>query len=172
MDKKKQGKKNRASGAKFELEVRKDLERQGWIVSKWQNNVEFMPDIPKPQTAERIDGKLKLNPQEFSVSGKLIPAKRKFNPFKKVLGIGTGFPDFIAFNAHHKSEDYTKMFYEVIGVEAKINGTLDKQEKEKCRWLLDNNIFSRIVIAKKGEKREIIYEDFQGEIPQREFNRS
>lgn len=161
MDKKKQGKKNRASGAKFELEVRKDLERQGWIVSKWQNNVEF---------SKENEAYAKTNISNSM--GRLIPAKRKFNPFKKILGIGSGFPDFIAYNAHHKSEDYIKIFYEIVGVEAKINGTLDKQEKEKCRWLLDNNIFSRIVIAKKGEKREIIYEDFQGEIPQREFNRS
>jgi len=36
-----QGKKNRAAGGRFELKVRAELEKQGWIVSKWQNNVEF-----------------------------------------------------------------------------------------------------------------------------------
>jgi hypothetical protein len=40
-DKPKQGKKNRASGARFELKVRENLENQGWTVSKWQNQIEF-----------------------------------------------------------------------------------------------------------------------------------
>ncbi len=35
------GKKSRAAGARFELKVRKDLEKKGWIISKWQNQVEF-----------------------------------------------------------------------------------------------------------------------------------
>lgn len=38
------GKKARASGARFELKVRKDLESKGWIVSKWMNQVEFEKD--------------------------------------------------------------------------------------------------------------------------------
>ncbi|MEK6895630.1 MAG: hypothetical protein AABX48_03850 [Nanoarchaeota archaeon] len=37
----KKGKKSRASGAKFENKVRENLERMGWIVAKWTNNVEF-----------------------------------------------------------------------------------------------------------------------------------
>ena len=41
MDKKKQGKKNKASGARFELKVREDLEKKGWIVDKWSNNVDL-----------------------------------------------------------------------------------------------------------------------------------
>ena len=87
--------------------------------------------------------------------GKLIPAKRKYNPYRKVLGIGTGFPDFIAFKQKGKS-------YEVIGVEVKRNGWLDKSEKEKCKWYLKNKIFSKILIAKKGKKRgEIEYIDFK-----------
>ena len=87
--------------------------------------------------------------------GKLIPAKRKYNPFFKVLGIGTGFPDFICFKKEGK-------LYEVIGVEVKANGWLDKKEKEKCKWLLENKVFSKILIAKKGKKRgEIEYVDFK-----------
>jgi len=35
------GKKSRAAGQKFETKVRQDLEELGWIVSKWNNNVEF-----------------------------------------------------------------------------------------------------------------------------------
>ena len=40
IDKRKQGKKNKASGSRFELKVRKDLESKGWIVAKWMNNVD------------------------------------------------------------------------------------------------------------------------------------
>ena len=127
--KSKQGKKNRAAGARFELKVRNNLESEGWIIDKWTNNV----DLEKK---------------------KLIKAKRKYNPFKKVLGIGTGFPDFIAFKLKKKD-------YEIIGVEVKGNGWLDKNEKEKCKFLIKKKIFSRILIAKKGEKRgEIEYIDF------------
>jgi len=122
------GKKSRAAGARFELKVRKDLEGDGWIVSKWQNNVE---------------------------NNELIPAKRKFNPFLKILGIGTGFPDFICFKRKGR-------LYEIIGVEVKANGWLDKSEREKCKFLLDKKIFNRILIARKGEKRgKIEYIDFK-----------
>ena len=124
------GKKSRAAGARFELKVRGNLESNGWIVDKWSNNV----DLEK---------------------GKLMKAKRKYNPYKKVLGIGTGFPDFIAFKRKGKN-------YEIIGVEVRGNGWLDKSEKEKCRFLLDKKIFSKILIAKKGKKRgEIEYIDFK-----------
>jgi len=51
--------------------------------------------------------------------------------------------------------------YEVIGVECKTNGYLTKEEKEKCRWLLENNVFSKILISSKGNKRgEIKYVEF------------
>jgi len=148
MDKKLQGKKNRASGQRFELKVRKDLESQGWIVDKWTNNVKF--------TDAEWHGKL---PNWF---GELIPAKRKYNPFNKALAIGTGFPDFIAFKSIREGLAYAFRLYEVIGVEVKSNGYLDKEEKEKCKWLLENNIFSKILIASKGKKRgEIIYKEFK-----------
>lgn len=125
-----QGRKNRAAGARFELKVRNDLEKDSWVVDKWTNNVDL---------EER----------------KLIKAKRKFNPFLKILGLGTGFPDFIAFKRKGK-------LYEIIGVEVKANGWLDKNEKEKCSFLLDKKIFSKILIARKGKKRgEIEYTDFK-----------
>ncbi len=125
----KRGANARAAGSRFELKVRKDLESQKWIVDKWTNNVDLKENI-------------------------LGPAKRKYNPFKKVLVIGTGFPDFICFK-------FTKKGYDVIGVESKMNGLLSKEEKEKCSWYLQNNIFSQILIAQKGDKRgEIEYDDF------------
>ncbi len=148
--KKKQGKKNRASGQRFEQRVRKDLESKGWIVAKWMNNVSDYPDsnINKP-SEEREDRKL-------------IPAKHKFRGIGIPMSIGTGFPDFIAF----RKDEFTFKIGEimttaVIGVEAKSNGYLDKEEREKCLWLLDQRIFSKILIASKGKKRgEIIYKEF------------
>src|SRR3990167_9284925 len=130
------GKRSRAAGARFELKVRKELEKKGWITDKWTKNI----DLKKKE---------------------LIPAKRKFNPLNRIMSIGTGFPDFIAFKpiVGKKEDDY--QVYKVIGVEAKSNGFLDKEEKEKCRFLLENNIFKHVLIARKGKTPgEIIYKDF------------
>ena len=49
-----------------------------------------------------------------------------------------GFPDFIAWSCG-----------KVIGVECKCNGRLSKDEKEKCNFYLDKDLFSRIYIASK-----------------------
>jgi hypothetical protein len=153
-EKSKRGKKSRAAGQRFEAKVRQDLENKGWVVSKWMNTVD----------CDR-DGKI----------GKLVSAKRKYNPFKKVMTIGTGFPDFICFKGIDKEEETIggtqipeeymkkdeKKVFEVIGLEVKSNGYLDQIEKGMCLWLIANKIFSKIWIAKKGDKRgEIEYIDF------------
>lgn len=125
----KRGKKNRSSGARFELKVRNAMEKEGWIIDKWTNNVDLKED-------------------------KLVKSRRKYNPFSKVLSIGTGFPDFIGFRL-------AKENYEVIGVEVKVNGWLDRSEKEKCWWYLEKKIFSKILVAKRGKKKgEIEYVNF------------
>lgn len=125
----KRGKRSRAAGARFELKVRKYMEDGGWVLDKWTNNVD-------------LD------------AGLLVKAKRKYNPFKKMLIIGTGFPDFIALKPLEKN-------HEVIGIEVKSNGWLDKSEKAKCKWLLEKGIFSKILIGKKGKKRgELVFDDF------------
>ena len=131
--KRKQGKKSRAAGARFELKVRNELESEGWIMDKRTNNVDLE-------------------------EGKLVKAKRKYNPYKRVLGIGTGFPDFVAFRlAKGKGKNY-----EIIGIEVRGSGWLNKSEKEKCKFLLNKKIFSKILIAKKGKKRgKIEYIDFK-----------
>lgn len=105
IDYKKQGKANRAKGARFELKTRKRLEEHGWIVTKWQNNI----DLEK---------------------GEIIPAKA--NPFNRFNKSGSGFPDFLAFQKlpHHGHRRYQLMF-----VEAKSNGTLNKLEKQKIDFL-------------------------------------
>ena len=70
-------KKNRKSGSDFELKVRKDLEKQGWTVSKWPNNIDWFP-----QSEDKEDKKLLKNyPFSIPYYGKLIPAKHVFNPF-------------------------------------------------------------------------------------------
>jgi len=126
----KQGRRNRAAGRRFETKVRENLESMGWIVSKWMNTVDYKKN-------------------------KMVPAKRKYNPFLKALSIGTGFPDFVCFKRDSDGD------YEVIGLEVKANGYLDKVEKGMCLWLIENKIFSRILIAEKGEKRgKIKYTNF------------
>ena len=123
-----QGRKNRARGGEFERKVRIDLESKGWIVNKWMNNVDLSQD-------------------------KIIPAKRKFNPFARVMTIGTGFPDFICFKKKGKS-------FEVVLIEVKKNGYLDKEEKEKSLWYLRNGIVNEIIIAKKGMEGRKMFIDY------------
>jgi hypothetical protein len=129
----KKGKISKAKGQRFELKVRRDLEEKGRFVDKWNNNVDLE-------------------------NNKIIIAKKKYNPFKKMMTLGTGFPDFIAFKRIYAGT------YSIIGVESKINGILSKIEKEKCKWYLNNKVFADIWIAKakkKGRKIEVEYVDFR-----------
>jgi hypothetical protein len=132
----KQGKKNRVSGADFERRVRANLEEYGWIVFKNNNNV----------VDDNGDKRYKQG-------------KAKYNPFNKSLMMnGQGFPDFLCL----KHEVGNGQFRKVMAVECKSNGRLSKEEKEKCEWLLVNNIISRILIAKKvkeGRKIKVEYKD-------------
>lgn len=128
-----QGKKSRAKGQRFETKVRLDLENMGWTVAKWMNTVDY----------DRLGN-----------TGKLVPAKRKYNPFLKALSLGTGFPDFVCFKREGE-------LFDVIGVEAKGRGYLDPKERGMCLWLLENKIFSRILIAKDSEEKgKVDYADF------------
>ncbi|MHA1876700.1 MAG: hypothetical protein ACTSUC_09690 [Promethearchaeota archaeon] len=72
---------------------------------------------------------------------KVIPAKSRFNMRT------TGFPDFILFSPSNSVRP------KIMGVECKSNGYLNKVEKEKCKWLLENNIFSKIIIASKDKSK-------------------
>lgn len=129
----KKGRKSRAAGSRFELKVRRDLENKGRVVDKWNNNVD-------------LD------------EGKIIIAKKKFNPFLRFTTIGTGFPDFISIKQIHEGS------HSVIGVEVKMNGNLSKVEKEKCAWYLQKGIFSEIWIAKAvrhGRKIDVEYIDYR-----------
>jgi len=184
-NKKIQGKKDRAAGKRFEDKVRADLEKKGWIVDRWTNNVEFKIEKVDCDSTGKIMPKEEIIKKSRFIEpvicskersiGKLIPAKPKIRMSKLgpiLMNAHTGFPDFVAFtirnsNAAWPIENPDKSFYlsginANIGVECKQTGKLDKEEKEKCKWLLDNNIFSKILIASKGEKRgEIIYKEFK-----------
>ena len=126
------GSKSRAGGGQFEARVRGDLEEKGWVVDKWSNNVDFD-------------------------DSRVVPCKRKFNPFNKVMTIGTGFPDFVCFSRRDGE------LYKVIGVEVKMNGNLSRVEKEKCVWYLERGIFSEILVASKKKVKNRVsveYVDF------------
>ena len=150
-NKKIQGKKNRQAGARFELKVREDLEKEGWIVDKWTNNVEFSHLCELPT--------------------RLVAAKHKFRGKGIPMMLGAGFPDFICFKHNEWKNEKIKKFLLgdmkqtiIIGVEVKLNGILKKEEKEKAKWLLDNNIFSKILIASRGDKCGTIkYKEFYDE---------
>lgn len=130
LDKKKQGRVNRRRGADFERLVRSDLEEKGYLVSKYQNNVEFDDNY-------------------YPARGKLIAAKASRFRLQS-----TGFPDFIVYRncaeLSKVSRDRDRFpEQEIWGVECKSNGYLSKEEKKKCEWLTRNGVFDCIIIAKK-----------------------
>jgi len=93
--------------------------------------------------------------------GKLIQSKQKYNPFARAFRTATGFPDFICFKK-------LKNNFEVILLEVKRTGMLDKEEKLKCQWYLENNIVDKILIAiEERVKNKIIvkYVDFKEKYP-------
>lgn len=172
------GKKARSAGRRFELKVRNDLESDGWIVDKWSNNVEFDWRFKDGVKRGITEGKL------LQGTGRLVKVKNKFRGPGIPMMLGAGFPDFIAYKFVKKEKEIIsskgictdfsiketesiskiKLLYEIMGVEVKSGKYLDSIEKEKCRWLLDNNIFSKILIASKGEKRgQIKYVEFKNE---------
>ena len=155
MNKSQQGKKNRESGQRFEVKVRKDLEKNGRVCDRRSNNVSFDYEADKFYNVKK------------GVTGLLIPARP--GPFNLRT---TGFPDFICFRKHEledvcKSQpfwnrDSTPRMFQIIGVECKSNGHLTKEEKEKCSWLLKNNVFSKILVASRGDKHGTIkYKEFE-----------
>ena len=82
----KQGKKNKAQGGLFELQTRKDLEKKGWIVDKFSNNIDL-------------------------INSCFIKAGNKYIP-RKGLMPGAGFPDFIIFNQPARNSLYDIQFVE------------------------------------------------------------
>ena len=143
---------------------------------KLRNNCQF---LDFNNTMVKHDGRNICENHHYEELGKLIPAKRKYLGPGSPMAIGTGFPDFIAFRsdigAHGSGgnlysgqkpstvADRWEWTHAVIGVESKSNGKLDRDERMKCRWLLENKIFNKILIAEKikvKNKIVVIYKDF------------
>jgi hypothetical protein len=131
-EKSKLGKKSRAAGKRFELKLRASLEKEGFIVTKWANQVDI-------------------------INNKLIQAKSKYNPFlKRVMNEGSGFPDFLCYRIKNGINNR-----DIIGAEAKLGKYLDAEEKKKVDWLIKNKIFDEIRVYYPGKKRgEIVYDEF------------
>jgi len=168
------GKKSRAQGNLFEKKVRADLESKGWIVDKWTNQIEFNEKVDTSGDEWGMYKGVPVNIQEdkyvTSSTARLVPAKPKFvyNPGLKrrvMVGNSSGFPDFIAYKiANFECMLQNTKFPVIIGVESKMTGVLDKEEKEKCAWLLKNKIFSKILIASKvksGRRVLVEYKEFK-----------
>ena len=95
--------------------------------------------------------------QNTIIDNKLVGAKPKWNFFTKSLSYASvGFPDFVVMKAINKLGAY-----QVIGLESKRNGYLDREEKAMVKWYLDNNIFPKIIIAKKDKTGHMIFIDSQ-----------
>lgn len=160
-------KKAKVDGAAFELRVRKDLTEKGWIVDKFGLNVEFekfdlIADLKiKDKKIAEEQAKIRFAIINGKIpKGKLIQAKNKWAGPGRPMMMGAGFCDFVCF----RTDSIYHGLYEVIGVECKCNGYLTQLEKQKCRWLLDNQIFSKILIAEKTKVKNrvvIVYHDFE-----------
>ena len=166
-EKRKMGKKSKASGSAFELRVRKDLESKGFICDKWSNNVEFSEWIEQESNGKKFvdkeNGKVEMR-------GKLVKAKAKWCGPNRPMMMGAGFPDFVCWHKDLNWEVEKRINGEksncvgTFAVESKMTGELDREEKEKCLWLLNQGIFSKILIAKKlkiKNRVSIEYSDFK-----------
>ena len=137
VDKQKQGRKNNRDGAKFELDFRKMMEKEGWIISKFQNNIDLQ-------------------------TGEIIQARGYFIPGRG-LTLGKGFPDFVMFRMLIKENKATKALYELQFVECKRNiKRLSKEEKMKLEVLkqLGHKCFIAYLDEKEIKLKEFLgYED-------------
>lgn len=170
VDKRKQGKRNRANGKAFELKVREDLESKGWIVFRNSNDVEFETFYDDEGFKIPYVGGVKI--------GKFKQAKSKWNHFThSPMTLQSGFPDFVCIKQPFDKSQSAVNFYNtpingyitehkifnnfsVIFVECKTNGTLDKVEREKVEWI-KNNLKIPVIIAikiKEGRKVVVKYE--------------
>jgi len=127
-EKRKQGRRNRIKGRQFENKVRQELTDNGWLVFKNDHNVEFIND-----------------------KGYFLPAKKKFNPFtKRIMMIGSGFPDFVCI---HPSMKHTIVQF----IECKMNKYLDKIERKRIKWLKAHfHIPCYIAFQEKEGRKNII----------------
>lgn len=169
------GKKARDRGKRFEDRIREHLEKEGWNVCRYMNTVEFKDSVISGEAYESLITKPILTsqvtkPEEEPIYkckyGKLVPAKP--HSFRgRIVNMFAGKPDFIAYRINIDCEvketpdDLKSQFlksYEIIGIEAKKNKYLDKEEKEIFKWQLENNIFSKILIFYNDKGKIKFYE--------------
>ncbi len=136
-------KKAKADGAKFEKKVREHYEEQGWIVTKWRNNIDLQ-------------------------TGEIVPAKNYYIPGRGNV-MGSGFPDFVMFRGNDIDNNWSTT-YELMFVEAKLNGLLSKEEKLKLKVLKELGHKTYIAYEDKSQNnnirlREFIYTDGKEKIP-------
>ena len=134
-------KKAKADGAKFEKKVREHYEAQGWVVSKWRNNIE---------------------------NGEIIPARNYYIPGRGNV-MGSGFPDFVMFRKIGHWDDRI-IKYEMRLVEAKLNGLLTKEEKLKLKVLKELGHTTYIAYKDESQPngirlREYVYSEGNEKIP-------
>lgn len=126
-----QGKDNRKHGIAFEYKVRKKLEKDGYYVTKWQNNIDLDKNI-------------------------IHPARGKYIPGRGAMP-GLGFPDFIAFMPRNIVKGRVQG-YIVLFIECKTNDKLTKIEKQKLQWL--TNYGNNCWIAYENEKGKPMFRKF------------
>lgn len=134
MDARKQGRINRRNGAEFELVVRKEMVKQGWVVQKHNNNID-------------LDNKCFV--------------QAKGNRFRMTT---TGFPDFLAFMGSNALRNF-KVF-KLMFVEVKTNNILDKTEKLKMNWLIENG-YNCWVAYQGATKKEVLWRKFEKYVPRK-----
>lgn len=133
IDYKKQGRKNNLDGAKFELKVRRMFEDEGWIVSKYQNNINLDTD-------------------------EIVMAKGYYIPGRG-LTLGKGFPDFVMFRCHEASMEGVRL-HPLQFVECKRNlKRFSKEEKQKMEVLRKRGFKCFIAYLEEGE---IMLKEFEG----------
>jgi len=130
-----QGKRNKRVGAAFETKTRKLFEEKGWIVSKWNNNIDLQTDEMKPAGNHYIPG--------------------------RGLTTGKGFPDFVMFQIYTPSL-YKLIFVEcktnnLLTKEEKMKMNVLREMGHKC--------FIAFLAGKEVKYREFLgYEDKTGQV--------
>jgi len=86
---------------------------------------------------------------------KCVPAKAKWAGPGRPMMMGAGFPDFIAYREHTDG-------FAVEFIECKMNGYLDKVEKEKAKWYLECGYCSIFWIAYKVKEKNRVKVKYKG----------
>lgn len=140
IDYKKQGKKNKAAGARFEKKIREHFIGEGWMVDKWSNNIDLE-------------------------SEEVVATRNHYMPGRGCT-LGHGFPDFVMF----KHSCPHKGYFDLMFIECKKNGFLRPEEKEKCRILQELGCkvfiaYEDVRMPYKFRLREFVYSEKREVIP-------